>query len=213
MPIHRHMREALNPGQCRPRALQMRVAVRCAHSEGSFTFRTKSHHIVHRDTARIAASRHGAPGCEEACQDIGWNPGDKHKLRQDASCARVPLNGVTGTHFQNRNNRCARLHWNSFSLSCFMTCHWSLSSQPQHEGAAGLDRRSASSSLCPPRPSSCISTSASSKSAPTDLVPRPNPACSTTFARYAAPAPFALPFLNRYPSPGLLGKKLTWERC
>ena len=61
MPIHRHMREALNPGQCRPRALQMRVAVRCAHSEGSFTFRTKSHHIIHRDTAWIAASSHGRP--------------------------------------------------------------------------------------------------------------------------------------------------------
>ena len=114
MPIHRHMREALNPGQCRPRALQMRVAVRCAHSVGSFTFRTKSHHIIHRDTARIAASRHGAPGCEEACQDIGWNPGDKHKLRQDASCARVPLNDVIGTQIQNRNNRCARSRWNSF---------------------------------------------------------------------------------------------------
>ena len=54
------------------------------------------------------------PGCEEACQDIGWNPGDKHKLRQDASCARVPLHGVIGTHVQNRNNRCARSHWNSF---------------------------------------------------------------------------------------------------
>ena len=66
MPIHRHMREALNPGKCRPRALQMRVAVRCAHREGSFTFRTTSHHIIHRDTTRIAASRHGAPGCEEA---------------------------------------------------------------------------------------------------------------------------------------------------